>query len=91
MLYYPLIKFLQIILFNRALLLIEQEEYSAIINFLNNDIYPAAASQNSKMKWNFKRKASSYFVGESQKLYKVGNKQYAKNVLFRRSPEEGTH
>ena len=58
----------------------EQEEHSTIVNFLNNGIYPAAASRTSKMELKFKRKAS--FVSQSQKLYKIASKQYAKMFLF---------
>ena len=50
----------------------DPDEYHKLVKFLTEEAYPEEAMTH-RLKWNYKRKSSSYFVGEKSKLYKVGN------------------
>ena len=45
----------------------DPDEYHKLVKFLTEE------AMTHRLKWNFKRKSSSYFIGEKSKLYKVGN------------------
>ena len=46
-------------------------EYDETILFLREEKYPEASQASRQTKWNYKRRLSSYFIGDTNILFKV--------------------
>ena len=46
-------------------------EYEQIIHFIREEKYPEATQASRQTKCNYKRRLSSYFIGDSNRLFKV--------------------
>ena len=57
------------------------DEFEGIINFIREGNYPPEAQASRQTKWNYKKRSAPYFIGESNRLFKVGLILYAKICL----------
>ena len=46
-------------------------EYDETILFLREEKYPEASQASRQTKWNYKRRLYSYFIGDTNRLFKV--------------------
>ena len=50
----------------------DSTEYQGIVQYLTDGTYPDGAKTSHRTMWNFRRKCSSFLIGEGSRLFKVG-------------------
>lgn len=60
----------------------DSAKFQEIVKFLTEGTYPEEALISRKTRWNYKRKLSSFFIRDSNMLYKVRLLSYSNFTAF---------